>query len=170
LIVELFARRRAGRTRLDPQEYIELHRQLITISRALASSANEVEAAFYGYLEDLLKPWMDLDIMGRADRDILFDLLIRCRHVDAQLGGRSWFCVLRGRRVPAFLGALSFAIILLCMNRISVLFSTVMGYAQAWSYLLYLRAIYSTDVERLFVVGLVLIAVSIYMVSRTARS
>ena len=58
-IVELFARGRPARKRVDPQAYVTLHRELIASCRVLAASANEVEAVSYRYLEDLAQPWLD---------------------------------------------------------------------------------------------------------------
>jgi len=172
-IVELFARGRPARKRVDPQAYVTLHRELIASCRVLAASANEVEAASYRYLEDLAQPWLDLAVLDRADRadrNILFDLLFRCKHVQAQLGGRSWIRVLRAWGTPFFLGASFLAIMLLCMGRFSVVLSTMLDRARNWSYDLSIRVNHSTDLERLFVVGLVLIMVTIYAVLRTARS
>ena len=169
-IVELFARGRPARKRVDPQAYVTLHRELIASCRVLAASANEVEADSYRYLEDLAQPWLDLAVLDRADRDILFDLLIRCKHVQSQLGGRSWIRVLRAWGTPVFLGASFLAIMLLCMGRFSVVLSTMLDRARNWSDDLYIRVNHSTDLERLFVVGLVLIMVTIYAVSRIPRS
>ncbi|MGZ3337766.1 MAG: hypothetical protein ACXVBV_20810 [Isosphaeraceae bacterium] len=169
-IVELFARGRPARKRVDPQAYVTLHRELIASCRVLAASANEVEAVSYRYLEDLAQPWLDLAVLDRAYRDILFDLLFRCKHVQSQLGGRSWIRVLRARGTPVFLGASFLAIMLLRMGRFSVVLSTMLDRARNWSDDLSIRVNHSTDLERLFVVGLVLIMVTIYAVSRTARS
>ena len=169
-IVELFARGRPARKRVDPQAYVTLHRELIASCRVLAASANEVEAVSYRYLEDLAQPWLDLAVLDRADRDILFDLLFRCKHVQVQLGGRSWIRVLRARGTPVFLGASFLAIMLLCMSRFSVVLSTMLDRARNWSDDLSIRVNHSTDLERLSVGGLVLIMVTIYAVSRTARS
>ena len=172
-IVELFARWRPARKRVDPQAYVMLHRELIASCRVLAASANEVEAVSYRYLEDLVQPWLDLAVLDRAyhaDHDILFDLLFRCKHVQAQLGSRSWIRVLRAWGTPVFLGASFLAIMLLRMGRFSVVLSTMLDRARNWSDDLSIRVNHSTDLERLFVVGLVLIMVTIYAVSRIARS
>jgi hypothetical protein len=169
-IVDLFARRKAARKRVDPKAYVALHRELIQRCRAMAASANKVDVVFYRYLEDLVRPWLDPAVLDRADRDILFDLLIRCQHVKEQLGGRSWIRVLRARGTPVFLSALLFAIMILCMGRFSVALSTILNCGRSWSDDLYIQVIHSTDQDRLFVVGLVLITVTIYAVSRTGRS
>jgi len=169
-IVELFARGRPARKRVDPQAYVTLHRELIASCRVLAASANEVEAVSYRYLEDLAQPWLDLAVLDHEDRDILFDLLIRCKHVQAQLGGRSWIRILRAWGTPVFLGASFLAIMLLCMGHFSVVLSTMLDRARNWSDDLYIRVNHPTDLEWLFVVGLVLVVVSIYAISRIARS
>ena len=169
-IVDLFARRKAARKRVDPKAYAALHRELIQRCRAMAASANKVDVVFYRYLEDLAQPWLDPAVLDRADRDILFDLLIRCQHVQEQLGGRSWIRVPRARGTPVFLSALLLAIMILCMGRFSVVLSTILNRGRSWSDDLYIQVIHSTDQERLFVVGLVLITVTIYAVSRTGRS
>jgi hypothetical protein len=169
-IVELFARHRRGRKRVDSQEFAELHRDLLEICRTLTGAENHVEASFYRYLEDLIQPWFDLRVFARADRDILLDLLIRCRDVESQLGGRSWLRALPLRALTALLGALIFAIILLPMARHSLLLSTILDWARDWVDYFFYRVVHSSDLERLFAVGVVLIAISIYSVSRTARS
>jgi hypothetical protein len=169
-IVELFARRRRARKRIDPEAYVALQRELIRSCRALAASANEVEAAFYRYIEDLAQPWLDLAVLSKGERDILFDLVIRCRHVRTQLGGRSWIRSLMPWGVPVVAAALIFAIMLLCMGRFSVILSTILDRARGWSDDLWFRITRSSDVERLFVVGCILVVVSMVLVTRTARS
>ncbi len=169
-IVELFARRRPARKRVDPRAYIELHRELIRSCRALAAPANEVEAAFYCYIEDLVQPWLDLAVLTRGERDILFDLVIRCQHVRTQFGGRSWVRSLTGWGAPVFAAVSIFAIMLLCMGRFSVVLSTILDCARGWSDDLWLGVTHSSEVERLFFVACALVVVSIFLVMRTARS
>jgi hypothetical protein len=169
-VVDLFARRRAARKRVDPLTYIARHRELIARCRVLAATANEVDRAFYCYLEDLAQPWLDPTILARADREILFDLLLRCQSVEQQLGGRSWLRWMQSRRALLPAGALIFAIMLLWMGRFWVLLSTIMDTVRSWANDLSFRVTHASDPERLFVIACILIVVSIYMVSRTARS
>jgi hypothetical protein len=136
----------------------------------MATSANEVEASFYRYLEDLAQPWLDPHTLATADRDILFDLLLRCQQAEHQLGRRSWLRALPSWATPLLVCASVFAIMLLYTGQSLVLLSTVLDRARDWLDVLFVRIIRSTDLERLLVVGLALIAVSIYAVSRTARS
>jgi hypothetical protein len=169
-IVELFARRRPARKRVEAKAYVRIHRELIASCRVQAASANEVEAAFFRYMEDLAQPWLDLAVLGRADRDILFDLLIRCRHINVQLGGRSWTPLQWNWEIPAVLGTLFFAIMLLCMSKFSVGLSTILDYARGWSDDLWFSVARSSELQRLTVIGCVLVVVAMIAVSRTARS
>jgi hypothetical protein len=169
-IVELFANERPARRRVDPEAYGMLQKELVTTCRSLAATANEVDGAFYRYLEDLVQPWLSPLVLGRADREILCDLLIRCRQVERALVGRSW-----SPRLP-------FAVLV----TISVSFFTFRWVLDrgitaegASTVLLALRSVSddvwfavtrSSDFERLSFVAVVLVAISIMTVSRTARS
>jgi hypothetical protein len=75
-----------------------------------------------------------------------------------------------GWTVPAVAGALLFSIMLLWMGRFTVLLKMALNLARGWSDDLYFRAIHSSDVERMLLIGCILIAMSIYAVSRTAKS
>jgi hypothetical protein len=168
--VALFARHRAARKWVDPQAYAATHRELIARCKAVAETANEVEAAFYRYMEDLAQPWLDPGTLARADRDIAVDLLMRCREVERQLGGRRFFCSPPLAWTPVGVTALIFAITLVTSRNARVLLSGPMGYARGWVDDIVFRVTHSTDTERLFSVACILVAVSIYSVSRTARS
>ena len=169
-IVELFARRRPRRGRVDPREYAVLHRKLTQECRTLAESASEADGVFYRNLEEMVQPWLTMSVLGRADREILVDLLARCRQVDRQLGVRSWLRSVR-HRAPRALGLSSFAVAaILFIATIGGGGLSVLGQLRGWSDDLWFAVKRSSDVERLFFVGLVLIIVSIFTVSRTAQS
>ena len=71
---------------------------------------------------------------------------------------------------PVLLGAAIFAIALLYMGRFSIVMSAILDGARSLADVFYFRVNHSTEQERLFVVGLGLIMVTIFAVSRTARS
>jgi hypothetical protein len=169
-IVELFARRRPARKRVDPQAYVELHRELTHMCRVLAPSANEAEATLYRYLEGLVQPWLNLAVLDRAERDILFDLLIRCREVETQLGGRTRIRLLAARGVGFVLASCFFVITLLWLSGSLVSLRTILYRARSWSDELWFNVSHASEVQYLFFVGCALIVVCIYLVSRTARS
>jgi hypothetical protein len=169
-IVELFALRRAARKKVDPHTYATVHRELIAKCRSLATSANDVEAAFYRYLEDLALPWLDPTILARADREILYDLLLRCHRVEQELGGRSFWRMVPSGPLPVVAAVLIFASTLLWVGKFSILLTTSMEYARSWGDDAVFRVLHSSTEERLCAVACILVAVSIYAVSRTARS
>jgi hypothetical protein len=169
-IVGLFARRRRARKNVDVHSYSELRRDLIERCRRLARVANEVDAPFYRYLEDLVQPWLDPSVLGRAERDILFDLLHRCQQAQDRLVGRSWLRSLPAVGIPLLVGASFFAIMLLWMGKVSVLLSTIMEFGRDFEQQVYIHAIRTSEVERLSILGLVLVIVAVIAVSRTARS
>jgi hypothetical protein len=166
-VVELFARRRAARKHVDRTTYVAQHRELLEQCRALAASANDVDAVFYRYLEDLAQPWLDPSVLSRADRDILFDLVLRCHQVEKQLGGRSFLRSLELGRAPVLLLALIIAIMSITFRDLSVW--SIIRYVRDWSDTAVFHIVHSSDQERLFCVACMLILVSIYMVHRTAR-
>jgi hypothetical protein len=169
-IVEVFARRRVSRKRVDPRAYAELHHELMRNCRALAASANDVDATFYRYLEQLVQPWLNLDVLARGERDILFDLLIRCRDVEAQIRGRPSIRSFLVWMVPAAVGALFFAIMILWMREIPLPYSEILHRARGWTDELWFDATHASSTQWLCFVGCALIGISVYLVSRTARS
>jgi hypothetical protein len=169
-IVEVFARRRAARKRVDPRAYIALRREVIEECQRLADSANEVDGAFYRYIENLVQPWLDLSVLARGERDILFDLLLRCRHVQTQLGGQAWHQAIPSWRAAVAVALMFFAIILLFLGRVPVSLRTILNGARDWADHIYIQVVRSTELERLFFVGCVLVVVSMFVVMRTARS
>jgi serine/threonine protein kinase len=85
-IVELFALRRTRR-RVDPNDYELLHNQLIRTCRSRAEASDATSRPLYESLETLARPWLTLGSLVRLDREILFDLLIRCRQAELRLHG-----------------------------------------------------------------------------------
>lgn len=169
-IVELFALRRPARRRVDRHEYRVLHKELLERCRSLAESANEVEASFYRYLESLAQPWLSPAVFARADQEILLDLLVRCRQADLQLGGRSWARSIAGWVIPAIGWSALFVVVLVALGALDRAGFAVLDRLRGWSDDLWFAVKRSTEVERMFFVGAVLLIISIIVVTRTARS
>jgi hypothetical protein len=169
-VVELFARRRRARKRVDAKDYVTLHHELIQKCRLMAESANDMEAPFYRSLEELVRPWLNLAILERAERDILFDLVTRCRQVHERLRGRTrigtfpiWIALL-----PVIL--MFFSIMLLWMRDIPLLYGLSLDHIRGWSDVLWFNVIHASNEQRLLFVGCALVGISIFFVTRNARS
>jgi len=99
-VVEMFARRRHGQDRLAEQEYQALREDLFRVCRSLAETAGAAGRDRNEALEGLVRPWLTLRTLERADQEILFDLRERCRQVGRDLGGPTWRSRLRGWGSP----------------------------------------------------------------------
>ena len=85
-VVERFALRRT-RHPSDPDEYKSLHTRLIQACRSRIEASDEVERSLYEDLVTLAQPWLTLGSLVQLDRELLFDLLIRCRQAELELHG-----------------------------------------------------------------------------------
>jgi hypothetical protein len=88
-VVEQFARQKRGRHRLSEPVYDALHRDLLRVCRCLADASDERGRSFYQGLESLAQPWLKLSALAKADREVLSDLLERCRQIERELVGRT---------------------------------------------------------------------------------
>jgi hypothetical protein len=88
-LVALHARRRRGARVVGPQHYQTLHQQLLAACAAASEAAPQNERALYQRLEDLARPWLSARALEQTDREILLDLLARCRQADEELRPRS---------------------------------------------------------------------------------
>jgi hypothetical protein len=169
-IVELFANGRRARRRVDPGAYGILHKELVTSCRSLAASANDVDGAVYRSIEDLVQPWLSPVVLARADREILLDLLDSCRQVERAFIGRSWSPPLP--LVVLLALSVAFLVFLCVLDRgiTAGAASTVLGGLRSVSDDVWFAVTYSSDVQRLSFVAVVLVVVSIVSASRTARS
>jgi hypothetical protein len=147
-----------------------LYQDLIRDCRELATTANEVEAGFYRYLEELVRPWLSPSVLARTDRDILLDLLIRCRQAESRLGARSWLRSIPDWAPRALGGSLLAAAGILLFVGGAGGWSSALRRLQGWSDDLWFAVRHSSDTERLGFITIVLVIVSIIGVSRTARS
>src|SRR5689334_16840465 len=101
-IVELFARRRPSRHRVDPGSFAALRGELVAAGRSLAASGDETERAVAEHVESLVVPFLSTRVLEQTDGEVLYDLLTRCKEFERVLRGRP-SAVADGRRVaPAF--------------------------------------------------------------------
>jgi hypothetical protein len=89
-VVELFAKRRRARRRVDEHAYTEIHQELLGACRSISEMVEAEERAYFEKLEHLALPWVSPKSFLLADRQLLGDLLIQCRQIERDLGGRAW--------------------------------------------------------------------------------
>jgi hypothetical protein len=86
-VVERFALRRRSDRPIQPEAYERLYGQLIQACDARVESCDEMRRPFYERLVGLARPCLTQNVLGHLDREVLFDLLIRCRQADLELQG-----------------------------------------------------------------------------------
>jgi hypothetical protein len=170
-IVALHARRRPGRRGVDPRAYATLRNDLIAACRSLAEADGE-RRSYYTALEDLVRPWIDLRVLARTDREILCTLLSRCREVEQDLGGRRWrrewpfpFAPAPMIAAGAALVALAWALLAFGSPVLAVLRGT---FDAAWLTVKYSG--YLGGFPMLSLVAVLLVVAAMFAISRTARS
>jgi hypothetical protein len=156
---------------VDPHEYAKLHKELIESCRSLVATSNEVEGPFYQYLEDLARPWLSPRVLTQADREILFDLWIRCRQAERDLEGRksSWPTPRRAEVVWLLAGSLAVALVWLGVAHLHDAELTVLWRLRAWSDSVWFAVKRSGDVEKLLWASVIMVVASIVIIVRTAR-
>jgi hypothetical protein len=167
-IIELFARQGRTHSQVDPKNYLILHRGLIATCRALARDLDNPKREIYERMDRLVSPWLSVGALEKADREILNDLLLVCRVIDRQLGGRRGGTVVR-RCVALVLVALIATGSLLLVPKVDGITSPYLDWAKGR--LLEARWVitHSDGMAWLFVGGAVVTVLAIYLVSRTAR-
>jgi hypothetical protein len=88
-VVEGFARRRGNRLGVSETEYTALHQLAVDACRTCEDSAAGEARRRFADLRERVQPWLSLEALARADREILADLLAHCQHLEPLLtGGR----------------------------------------------------------------------------------
>lgn len=169
-IVELFARRRLARRRVDPRDYRTVHQGLLAACRSLADSAGEESRAYYEGLEVLARPWLSPRILAHADSEILDSLLVRCRQVEAELGFRRRSSAALGGAIKALLLASALAGSILLLWATGVDMAPALDQARGWSDVIWFSVRRSSDMQKLALVTALVILASVYGVQRTAQS
>ncbi len=87
-IVRWFAFLDKRRYTVLPEEYHALQGKLLEYAHQNAATADSAGFPLLAAVEDMVAPWVTLEALSRADREILLDLLGRCEEVQWLLEGR----------------------------------------------------------------------------------
>jgi hypothetical protein len=169
-IVELFARRRPSRNRLDGRSYAALRTDLIAACRS-AAEADEPRRPFYAGLEELVRPWLDVRTFARADPEILNTLLLHCRKMHRELGGRGLSLKLPLRSAPtlALTGAgVAAAGLVWALERTTGL--SMIDAVRDVVDTVWLSILFADNFWKWSVLVVIVVVAAIYTVSRSARS
>jgi hypothetical protein len=73
---------------VDQDEYHRLHGELTRLCREGVGSRDATEQALFRQVEEILRPWVTLDSLDWADREIVCKLRDQCQQVQQVLEGR----------------------------------------------------------------------------------
>jgi hypothetical protein len=169
-IVEDFARRRRGRHWVSPRAYHTLHLELLQVCHTLASAAENGHGDFYRELANIAQPWLTPRALAQAEHEILSDLLLLCRQVERKLAQRAWVVAALQwvKRGSAVLGGAAVAALLAWGG--AEIWRRVEDPIQAWARLGWLAFKQTGEFHGMLIVGVIAIPVSMYLISRLARS
>lgn len=169
-IVELFAHRSRARRWLDPRSYDMLYLNLVEACHSLGEMVDDQERAYFQSLEHLALPWVSLQSLQTADRDILDDLLTRARQADHELSGRTW-------AVPSFRQPVQWLATLVTWAGLLMVFWVagnawlpILDRGRPWQEAVELCIARTQYMHSLLLPAVLVVAFSSYMISRTARS
>src|SRR5579864_7654788 len=167
-IVELFARQRRTRKHVDPEVYEAVYNDVLHACRSIASMLDGEEQVYFQDLEQLALPWVSTKSFEHTDRDILSDLLTRCRRAERELGGRA-------RAFLDFHEAVRFLLSVTVAAGLIFLFWTtarawmpILDHNQNWTEAVRISIDRTRYVHHLIIPGVLVVTVSSFMVSRTA--
>jgi hypothetical protein len=164
------ARRRSSQLPVDRREYETLHHRLITMTKELAGSDNEAIKTVCREIEAMVGPWMSVVTLEKADGEILSDLLAHCRRIAGELEGSNSRGAGRRALKPLLLfvipAAVAFVALWFARGDVLQLATGVENTAR----MLWRSFWRLSELEQLLGFGVILILVSIYNVSRAARS
>jgi hypothetical protein len=172
-IVELFAHRRRARRWVDSRSYDMLYANLVEACHSLADmvEADSEERAYFQNLEHLALPWVSLQSLQAADREILGDLFIRARQAESELSGRTWAVPSLRQPVQWLATIVTWAGLVIVFWVAGNAWLPILDRGRSWQEAVALcvaRTQY--NMHSLFLPAMFVVAFSSYMVSRTARS
>jgi hypothetical protein len=165
-VVERYARG----LRADPRKYAAAHGQLLQYCRKMAQTSGEEQKIFYEEVEQVVRPWINVQALIQADKELLVEMLQRCRKAEYELGGGPWLKARLHWRRPVLMvlaGGVSLAILAWATMRWWLLLKSTFKGAR-------LQITLALDrlgvIERWMVGGTIAIIVAMFLLSRTAKS
>jgi hypothetical protein len=142
---------------------------VIAKCRSVSESQDPADP-LYETLAEVVKPWVSLEILKRTDNELLISLLYRCRDLERQLGCRTRVWWRSQIPIRLLLASVIVAALLLWLGAAEGVFMALVDWLRSWAVVIWVTIKWSSDLERIFFLGIVLVVVSLIAVVRTARS
>jgi hypothetical protein len=155
---------------VDAETYVRLHQELLRHCRLLAAEAGTGKKDYYHEVESLVQPWLTVEVLARADPELLQDLLRRCDQIDQCRGG--WIRLMPSAgfvRWLAVLGAIALGVFLSIWIEDRVVLS-ISASVRNGLMTLWLAAGKLSDLEWACAGGLAVVIFSIGLAARTMRT
>lgn len=107
---------------LNDADYRALYMELLGDCQKLGDNGDVATQQYARFMQSIIRPWLTRHTLEQADREILLDLLKRCRRIDQELNGRNWSDVLVVWLWPtlaAIAGAASVMLVIVIANGLS---------------------------------------------------
>ena len=172
-IVRLCALRRKERFDIESYDYGEFHAELLLLCRAIASESKGPGSQQFRECEAILTPWVSISSLTLADRDIIHQLLRRCTRAERKLGGRrrlhlDWPTVKPLAGIAIVAAILFVPLVLIYGGKPFSLPAAIMP--SSWAhFLINVTGYYRVECQ-LLVIGTVVLALTMAVVWRSARS
>jgi hypothetical protein len=140
---------------------------LLEECEALAAVAALPNRDLYEQIESLVSPWITLESLRQADSDIINDLLLRCRQIDRRLGGRQRFAV--GTCAMVVFALVMAGTVLVGLWMTDRLRSPLLSWIEVRFSVVPWAMNHSKEIPWLFVAGIIVTLLTIYIVSRGAH-
>jgi hypothetical protein len=130
----------------------------------------EEKKTFYEEIEQVIRPWLNVEALIQADKEILVEMLQRCRRAERVLSGRPWLRVNRRWLKPVLMvlaGALSLAVLTWAAVRWQLLLQSTFKGAR---YQITVGIDRMGVSERWMAGGTIAVIVAMILLSRTAKS
>jgi hypothetical protein len=165
-IVKRCAYGRGARLRIRPETYKALHERLVEACRSQAGAAEPGTWRFFWKLGEMIRPWVTLESLAMANREILYDLLARCQHAQRECEGRSWQFAPGGRVLPILL-VLGVVVVGWLVDRFVYPFWDRLD---SWMNEVWFTVNQTLDLQWWVVGGAILALLLMFLVSRSART
>jgi hypothetical protein len=171
-LVESLATSRWGPCNVDLCEFANLRRRISAACHDLADASDADQRKLYEDLEATVRPWLSPRVLAETDGELLAGLLARWRRIEGELSGRTparpvW---LRSALVFTLLVAAATTGGVVFLSTVPVPWAALGETVQDLSPMINHTLGRSSDTDMLVALAVVAILLSVYNVSRTARS